>query len=474
MGGIGPVTGKWRTYGLAAASQAIARLIYMGASFAAFVVIARTESSEVIGHYSLALAVISIAIAAADFGTTTVVGAELVQQEIGRRAYYLGGFFKARMLAALIVAPFLAASVFVLPTSMALPMVFAALLLPLIAARFFDPIFQIYAVPHWAIWPAVVHAAVLLVTTFGALWLLDDPDPWLIGSFFLAGAAYGITGAILTGRLAPLDLSPPTPEVVGILKRATSIGLSTMVSMMNARIGVILLASLRTPLEVGLYSAAFRFFELGAAVCVTAATPLIPMFSSASEHDRPHVVGRVFLLTLSLCVPCAMVAPLLSEFVVGLLYGPDFAASAAVVNVSAWLLTLLAITMIMTFGIVASGHTRFATPVSVASVTGNAVVSLLLIPDHGIMGAAAGAICGEAVAFLLVLGYALRIRAIAVDLSALAVVLGWSLALGLAVHGLADPLRAITAACLIIGFAVHIFAGRIIERGGAIAKGADA
>ena len=381
-------------YGINLVGQAAGRGIYLLAGFAAFVMVAKGAGPAALGHYGLALAALAIALIAADFGTTLTFAARIGACAPEARGEALAAMLSARLilgagtgLALLCALPLLPA-----PTRPALTL--AALAMPLVAARFLDALFQVCGRPGWSAYPSLANAAVLVVGTALAL-ALDAPEAVLPLVAVAAGVAYGALALALAGRLVPLRAAAPRVGLATI-RQAAGVGISNALGTLNARIGLIALAAFAGAAEVGLFTAGYRFFELGVAVAITLAAPLVPVFGRAVGTDTLLPQTRLALrLVLAAAGPGVIAAWVLADPLVRLLFGPDYAESVPVLRIAALMAAAMIVATILFSALVALGRTGFAVPFSAAGCAVNAALCLALVPRAGATGAALAALAAE-------------------------------------------------------------------------------
>ena len=178
-------------YGANLLGQAAGRGVYLAAGFAAFVMVGHFAGPAALGRYGLALAILAVALIAADFGTTLTFGARLGAVGPEMRAAEFGRMLSARLVLGLGTGAALLGVLPMLPDSIRPALALAALLMPLAAARFLDALFQVCGRPGWSVWPSLANAALLIGGTALALWL-QLPEAALSLVAVAAGIAYGL------------------------------------------------------------------------------------------------------------------------------------------------------------------------------------------------------------------------------------------------------------------------------------------
>lgn len=401
-------------YGINLLGQAAGRGVYLAAGFCAFVMVGQFAGPAALGRYGLTLAVLAVAVIAADFGTTLTFGARLGAGPPEMRADELARMLSARLILGTATGIALLLALPLLPQEIRPALALAAVLMPLAAGRFFDALFQVCGRPGWSAWPALANAAMLVGGTGMALWL-RAPEPVLSLVAVAAGIVYGTAALALAGRLVPLRLAPLS-GALATLRAAAGIGLANALGSLNGRISLMMLAAFAGASELGLFTAGFRFFELGAAVAITLCAPMVPVFGRAVGRlvdGKPQAgagplresVRTALALVLAAAVAGTIAACALAEPLVRMLFGPDFSGAVPVLRIAAAMSTTLVAATILFAALVPLGRTGFAVRGAAVACLVNLAACALLIPWSPVTGAALAALAAE-LAMLAVLTHA--------------------------------------------------------------------
>jgi O-antigen/teichoic acid export membrane protein len=386
-------------YGRSVSAQALARVVYIAAGTLVFVLLARTLGPDGLGRYALVVSLFNIATALADLGTTSLLSRDLAAPS--SRPQVVGCFvlFRLALSGAVSVLAAAMAAALAPPGDLALLLACCALV-PLSAARFFDPVFQVYGRPFLSAWLALGYAAIMPALTALALVLSSDPARWAVIAYAGSGALYGGAGALMLIRLVrPRFLAVNAADVWDLAAHAMPLGVSSLLGILTLRLDVVLLGWLGTSTMVGEYNAAFRFFDLGVAVIVTALTPLVSVFAHLAAQGGARLRDAflpVLQVTTAGCLLAALIAPALSPTILSLLYGPAYLVAAPVLDVLAWKLAAGSVNLLLVSLLMTVASIRFVWITAVAGLACNIGLNLLLIPRFGIMGAAAAALLAEA------------------------------------------------------------------------------
>lgn len=215
-----------------------------------------------------------------------------------------------------------------------------------------------------------------LVAAVASQALAPLPFAWILAMIFLRkGAATVVPDP---GRLARLLWS--TLPLLGAM----------ILSVLLARADVILLERMRGPEEVGLYAAPVRLVEAVALLPILLMTSVYPMLS-ASHPDDPRRVERLFRgsarFVAGLVVPVAVIQIAFSDAVVSAFFGSAYARSAAVLPVLAASQVLACADIVLTSRLFAAHLERKNLWMAIPTTATNIVANLVLIPQHGMVGA---------------------------------------------------------------------------------------
>lgn len=393
-------------YAASLAGQAAGRGLYLIAGFAAFAMVAQGAGPAALGRYGIAVAAVALTAVAADFGTTLAFGARIGACPEEHRGSEVAAMLCARLILGGIVGLALLALLPLLPEPVRPALALAGFGMPLLAARFCDPLFQVCGRPGWSALPALANAAIL-VLGMGAALALSAPESSFSLTAVAAGIAYGALSLVLAGRLVPLRIAPLR---IGLayLRESAALGLSNALGALNGRIGLMAVALVAGAAEAGFFTAGYRFFELGVAVAITVASPLVPVFSRAAAGrpgDPAAIVPPVrnaLRLALATTLPACVAASVLAGPVVGLVFGPGYEAGVPVLRLAAPMSAAMLAATILFAALVALGRNRFAVPYAALGCVTNLALCALLVPAVPATGAAVAALGSE----IAMLGFA--------------------------------------------------------------------
>lgn len=155
---------------------------------------------------------------------------------------------------------------------------------------------------------------------------------------------------------------------------------------------------------VGLYAAAYRIVTLpllGYATLFTALFPALVRLTS-TEKTRFAIIGTTAIGASALIMTLVLrqlAAPLLTW-----LMGPAFSGGSDALRMLAWSIPLTAAAGVCRQLLLASGHQRVDLIVVACGAATNVILNILLIPAHGLIGAALATVSAEGIVLIGALG----------------------------------------------------------------------
>lgn len=250
---------------------------------------------------------------------------------------------------------------------------------------------------------AVSTVTTLLKVGLGAVALILG-----FGFVGLAGASLIVNTAtlILLGALAGRLFFRPRWEwdwglQRGALRESFPLMLNNLLATIFFKVDVTLLKPLRGSVEVGWYSAGYKFIDAFNVVPSLFTQALFPLLArQAGQAERRDTLRFTYafavkLLTI-LVLPLAVVTTFLAELLIGVLGGAEFLPfGAQALIVLAWSMPFGWINSVTNYVLIAAGQQRALTRAFAVAVVFNIAVNLAVIPSYGFVGAAAVTIASE-------------------------------------------------------------------------------
>mgnify|MGYP002076930124 CR=1 FL=1 len=175
-----------------------------------------------------------------------------------------------------------------------------------------------------------------------------------------------------------------------ILKAALPFALLVGFSTVYNRIDIVLITKLLGYTQTGLYTAAYKFFDLLAFFPAVVSHALYPLFATLMVQNKMGEIKAMlekylrFMAALSL--PLGVGGSILAKQIIGIL-SPDYAAAAPVLAVLVWAPAILFMYIVVN-SLVISQLTKLAMIVTGVNVVINLIGNIILLPKIGIIGAA--------------------------------------------------------------------------------------
>jgi O-antigen/teichoic acid export membrane protein len=176
------------------------------------------------------------------------------------------------------------------------------------------------------------------------------------------------------------------------------------------KVDVSLLSQFGSMEDVGIYTAAYRFFMLSMVLVdsfVNSLFPLIANFFQACGEAFEHACKKSLQVLLVVTVPITLAFSLFAEPIILLVYKAKLAAAIPVLRWLIWALIPYAISQILAYALVASNNQRYDFFVNAASMVANIILNWFLIQRYGYMGAVWAALIAICIYVVLQLPFVL-------------------------------------------------------------------
>jgi O-antigen/teichoic acid export membrane protein len=376
----------------------------------------RLLGAEGYGVFSTALALCVLVMAVTDLGMSEYSIRE-VARDHSRATRFLSNFLLVRSLASIggFVCVLGIATVLGYDASGLIAVVFAAAYVAALGfvmyCRSFFEAFQNLRIASISIAIEKVFVialgSALLVATGSASWTL-------------AGMALGmiLTLAVnvrwVSRRFAPIVIDVIDRAFIREhVKLSIPFGVAGMLSVVYYRIDLVMIEALRSATEAGQYAAAFRILEaLSLLPVVIVSAAMYPRFA-ALHYRREHEAfselmrrGAVSLVLASMTV--AIVLTVWGPSLISVLDpDPTYGPSGPALQILCWTFPLTCLNVLLYTALLAIDEQRYRAQALGGAVVLNIGLNSVLIPGHGITGAAIATIVSEV---FVVVAYALRYR----------------------------------------------------------------
>lgn len=307
--------------------------------------LARAFGAEVLGQYSISMAVGAVATLFVALGTQP-----LLIREIGRDPNCSRDLLGVLMPVQLVLSAitWLAAClvcIILIDEAGAIPVIAAICayqILVRLATTLLTP-FQATEQMQAAISGQMLHRFLTLALALTAIWL--GADAGTVTLAFVAGAAFLIAFAWVAGsrRFGRPRLQLDWRRALGLFRRASPFLGLTALSVVYVRGGLIMLSALSGPVAVGLYAVVDRFMVaagLAPGVFNSAVYPALSRIARDSTADARALAVRCLRLMMVGTIPLAAMISIFAHDILPLLFGAEFLPAAVALEVLAWTLPL--------------------------------------------------------------------------------------------------------------------------------------
>jgi O-antigen/teichoic acid export membrane protein len=391
------------------AAQAVGKAAVLAIGAASIAVTTRYLGAAGYGSFALALALVQMLGVLADAGLSAVVVREISRQP-SRTAALVGNALTVRLVLGLGVVALAALLALVLPYS---PDVRRAVLIagvPFLLGLASSSVAAVFQA-RLEMWRAAVADVAGRLAAFAALVAVVVADLGFLA--VVASTAVGAAVALAVSVALVRGLAPVGPRADRRVWRelvvaGVPIGVTLAVNEVYFRADTFILSLFRPFSEVGLYTFAYRVYELLAlfpAIVMTSIFPLFSRFLGARRDAAQRVLDAAADLFVAVGVPIAAGGVVLAPEIARVVAGDDFVDAATPLrlllcaSLPAWISGLLG------YALIAAGRQRSVLMLSLAALVLNVALNLALVPSYGPDAAAAVALGSEV--FLVVGGWLL-------------------------------------------------------------------
>ncbi len=232
------------------------------------------------------------------------------------------------------------------------------------------------------------------IAALGFVFLSLSPNTASLAAAYALGSGAGLLAFAyaLRRHLAGLLASVDRRLIREIFSTAWPFGLFGLMGIAMLSTDTIILGWLKSPEEVGYYSAAQKiiqlFYVIPSLLAASAFPALTRLIAAGNRSAARALLTRLSFLLFAVAVPVALAGALFAQPLVTLLFGAAYAAAAAP-------FAILITTVLIVFPSAIAGNAVFAyhkersfLPAVAVSFFGNIILDLVLIPRFGISGAA--------------------------------------------------------------------------------------
>jgi O-antigen/teichoic acid export membrane protein len=198
-------------------------------------------------------------------------------------------------------------------------------------------------------------------------------------------------GLFLARRLPPIEWRLRFGTLWLLVLEWRVFAAETWLATFYLSLDVVLLSFFCGEAAVGLYDAAWKLIRLGPVVANSFATAVFPFIARLYVNSRDmfqQISEQSVKYILAIVLPAVLGISILSERIVLLLFDRQFAESAPVLQILAWLLIPQFLNQFLSRVLYARGQQGRSLVVSAVGLVSFLAVAFILIPKFGVIGAA--------------------------------------------------------------------------------------
>ncbi|SIS62978.1 oligosaccharide flippase family protein [Salimicrobium flavidum] len=245
-------------------------------------------------------------------------------------------------------------------------------------------------------------SAIILVTSLG-IGMLLQAHPLIMASIY--GSSYmlaGVFGVFLVKKYVSLNLRQTFHK--GILRNLGAFTIGGLLFVLLPHIGPIILEKTITLREVGLFAVAYRIPQALQQIPFVVAGAYYPVLFKHFHNQRmgEHYENHLTQIKLMALVGMMMTIPIfyLSEFIISLLFGPEWMDSALPLKILAMMLLFQSVNIAFADGLTTVEKQNTRTMVQLVAVLAGVLFYIFLSRSYGVVGAAVAGMLVELVALI--------------------------------------------------------------------------
>jgi len=200
-------------------------------------------------------------------------------------------------------------------------------------------------------------------------------------------------------------------RVMSILRESWPLALSSVLTIIQVRIDVVMLQALDGSLSVGIYGAALKPAEAAYIVSGALTVSAFPVLAKAYRRNPGRYDGlcrELLLLMLLLGIPFATILAPLSDRLIPALFGDLYASSGRVLSILCLQVPLGYVNVLLVNLLICARKQRWELWASVLTTATNVAANAVLIPTQGAVGAAIATVLCQGVALVVLVGMVYR------------------------------------------------------------------
>ena len=395
----------------------LAKVIDLLAAIAGFVLVARILGVTGLGRYSFVIAYVSVFGLVVNLGIDHIIIREIARER-KRLPAIIGAAVRLKLILLSFAAPLLAGGLLIYSKDQEIGWSILLLFIAMCGLR------ELFTVVSQAVFLGCERLEYRTITTFvfqlmrtagiaGVLLARHSLIPLfgsilvpLFGSIIIADIVQAFwTVSIVKRRFGKPDLKVDKSEVWEFFKQVLPIGLAYGFAMAFLQLDILLLTPIRGEDEAGLFSSAYKIVSTLILVVVPMIWVLLPHLTKTFHNSRLALKreGEFYLKFIAgVMFPASALIAVYSTWLVTTAFGSDFASAGLVLTIVAPTLALRGVSYLFDLSLTAARKQVIMAVGAGTAFTAKLILELILIPNHGYIGAAWSTLGAELIAFVVV------------------------------------------------------------------------
>lgn len=236
----------------------------------------------------------------------------------------------------------------------------------------------------------VIMGVIILVSGFVLIKI--NPIPKSLAISYLIGSLSGLLFIIISIRKNIFEFIEKIDKenLKFVLKTTFPFAIIVLVSSILANTDVFMLGIWKTPEEIGIYTAAQRFYQFIMIIPSIITTAVLPAMSRLANENKERLeilLNKTFFIFMSMALPIAVGGLLLMNRIIPAIFGQEYLGSIPILYILMIMIIFTFPLTLLTNSIFVFNKQKKLVMANIFGVIINILINLLLIPKWGAIGA---------------------------------------------------------------------------------------
>ncbi len=233
----------------------------------------------------------------------------------------------------------------------------------------------------------------LSILILGVILIKINPLPISVGIAYAVGSALSVVLILIILRKSLFEFITKTnfETLKLVLKTTLPLAIITLVSSIMANTDIYMLGLWKSPEDIGIYSAAQRFYQFVLIVPSMIGTATLPLMSRLANTDNEkfkNILEKTLYVFMIICIPITFGGLILANQIIPLVFGPEYLEAIPVLQILMLMLLVSFPIILLINAIFVYNKQSKLVFINILGVLANVFLNFLLIPKFGVTGAA--------------------------------------------------------------------------------------